>query len=353
MHGQSPFIDTAAVEAWDAWFRSRERGRLQDITVEETWRRTARVLATVESVRPAAEYEAALMMAFASWRLLLDERVMATACTSAAAWPNSDLVAVLNASMFVRERFSTRARFDLVAFGAMAELAVKALDSAAMLGSGPPPPTYRLRVGIVGLADALALLGMRYNSPAGCAHAARIGRALAEGCFRGAVRSSRECDACREPSSAMLELATKRGLPAELLDDARRHGLRHGSLTAITSQPRLALFANNVANALDPLSGEDCSHVITTSGQSRLVRSSGYALTVRRMQSANTTASQESIETNLPASASIAIRQAIQPWIDEPITYALPDMRAAIATADACEPTPKTDPVLLHRGGGG
>src|SRR5690348_2313422 len=103
---QSSFIETAAVEAWDAWFRWRERGRLRDISVEATWRRMARTLAAVEPAQPAAEYEAALMTAFASWRLLLDERVLATAGTHAAEWPNNDLVAVLNAGMFVRERFS-------------------------------------------------------------------------------------------------------------------------------------------------------------------------------------------------------------------------------------------------------
>jgi ribonucleoside-diphosphate reductase alpha chain len=279
----------------------------------------------MEPAQSAPGYEATLMAAFDSWGLLLDERIIATAGTNAAAWPNNDLVAVVNAPIFVRERLSRIARFDLAAFSSTAELAVKALDGAALLGSGAPLPASRQRIGIVGLADALALLGLRYDSDAGREQAGRIGRALAEGCFRGAIRSAQEHGACIEPSNGLLDAAVRRGLPAELLNAAQRRGLRHERLTAITSQPRLALFANNVADALDPLVGEASLHRIATSEQTRCVRSSGYALALRRMQSGNAAGFHPSVETtaNLTASAQLAMRQAIQPWIDEPIAYPL------------------------------
>ncbi len=356
MHGPSPFIDIAAVEAWDAWFRWRERGCLRDVAVEATWRRTARALALADSAQSAPEHEAILMAAFASWRLLLDERIMATAGTGTAAWPNDNLVAVLNAAMFVRDRWSARARFDLVAFGAMAELAVKALDNAMLLGRGPSLRTSRPRIGIIGLADALALLGLRYDSAEGRAQAGRIGRALAEGCFRGAIRSAQEGSSCAEPSNPLLEWAARRRFPAELLNDARRHGLRHESLTAITSQPRLALFANNVANALDPLAGEDDVHLIATPEHARSVRSPGYALILRGTRPGHATALGAPAETvaNVSASAQIAMRQAIQPWIDAPIMYALPATAAMAcqnmpypALADDSEWAPGIDDTLL------
>lgn len=320
MHGTSPFIDTAAVEAWDAWFRWREPGRLHDISVEATWRRVARALGNAERLQPAGDHEAELMSALMSWRLLFDERILATAGTGNASWPNNNLAAVVNAAMFVRNPFSSRACLDLAGLSATAELAVAALDNAASLGHGPPARRHRLSIGVIGMADALELLELPYGSLSGCAQASGIGRALAEGCFRGAVRSAEERGASREESSAMLERAVERGLPADLLDDARRHGLRHAQLTAIAAHPRLSLFANNVADALEPLQPGETVHSIVTGGQTRSVRSAGYASNIRRTLPANTLAPTR-LETNpaLSASARTAMREALQPWIDEPI----------------------------------
>lgn len=344
MYGPSPFIDIAAVEAWDAWFRWRECGRLRDIAVEATWRRTARPLALADSAQSAPAHKVILMAAFASWCPLIDERIIATAGTGAAARPNDNLVAALNVAMLVRDRRSARARFDLVAFGAMTELAVKALNNAVLLGRGTSPRTSRLRIDIIELADALVLLDLRYDSVEGCAQAGRIGRTLAEGCFRGAIRSAQEGGSCAEPANQMLEWAVRRRFSAGLMNDARRHGLRHESLTAITSQLPLALFANNVANALDPLTGENDVHLIAIPEpeHARSVRSSGYALTLRRAQAGDATTLHAPAETiaNVTASAQIAMHRVIQPWIDEPIRYALPGVYATAAMAYQKTPHP-------------
>ncbi|MEO6689025.1 MAG: hypothetical protein ABIS07_09450 [Dokdonella sp.] len=321
MHATSPFIDTVAVEAWDAWFRWREPGRLRDISVEATWRRVATSLANAEPVRLAGAHESELMNALMSWRLLLDERVLATAGTGNANWPNNDLAAVVNAAMFVRNPFSSRASFDLAGFSATAELAVAALDNAASLGHGPSLHCHRFRIGVIGFADALELLEMPYGSAQACAKGGEIGRALAEGCFSGAVNSAKERGACNETSSAMLERAVERGMPKALLEQARRHGLRHTQLTAIEAHPRLSLFANNVADALDPLSGGETVHYVVTEEQTRSVRSSGYASNIRQTRPTIALAAPrlEKTSSALSAAARTAMHQALQPWIDEPI----------------------------------
>ncbi len=345
MHAISPFIDTAAVEAWDAWFRWREPGRLRDISVESTWQRVARTLANVEPMPTAGDQESALMSAFASWRLLLDERILATAGTGNVGWPNDDLVAVINAAMFVRNPFSARACFDMAGFSAMAELAVAALDNAARLGCGPRLRCNRFRIGVIGLADALEFLQLRYDSAAACAQSSEIGRALAEGCFRGAVRSAKELGACEESSSAMLECAVERGIPTELLNDAGRHGLRHTQLTAISAQPHLSLFANNVADALDPIKGSDTVHHIVTDEQTRSVRSSGYAANIRHTLSSTTLSPLCVEKIDVPSiSAQIAMRRAIQPWIDESIDYV--PRNTHVADASAWEVAHRAEDVL-------
>jgi len=323
MHGTSPFIDTAAVEAWDAWFRWRDRDRLRDLSIEATWQRV--VDALCGSGSPA---RADLMDACSSWRLLLDERILATAGTPSANWPASGLVAAINASMFVRRRFTAHAHVDVAALAQTAKLAVRTLDHAALLRHGETDGNARLRIGIVGMADALALLGARYDAATACRYTGQVCSAVAEGCFEASIGRMRDHERGPMPIDSQLRRATERGLPFELVRDARRHGLRHACLTAITSQPRLALLANNVANALDPLLGENHVHRIASADDMRSVRSSGYALIVGRSPSRASMPEAIATIAHLGIDAQLALRAAAQHWMDEPIAYPLAVARA-------------------------
>ncbi|WP_300620324.1 hypothetical protein [Dokdonella sp.] len=320
MQAHTSFIDAAAVEAWDAWFRWRDSERLHDFSVEATWQRVAQAL---EGKGRACTRDD-LLAALSSWRLLLDERILASAGTAARSWPGNRLVAVLNVPMFVRDCFTDRAHLDLAAFESTAELAVRALDDAMHLAGGATGEAPRLRIGLIGLADALLMLGIGYRTPAGCLKAAGIARALAQGCLRGTVRLAAERGRWPGPSRPIVERARLRGLSDSLVESAGLHGVRHAALTAVTSQPRLALFANNVADALEPLRGEEQVHRIESSGQERAVRSSGYALTLRRrMSSLGAVAIPVDTRSTTPASAHAAMCNAVRRWIDEAISMPL------------------------------
>lgn len=317
MHGTSTFIDTAAVEAWDAWFRWRERERLRDTTIDATWARVAAALAGIDA-REASERRRRYAAAFSSWRLLPDERIVATAGTPAARWPASGLVALINLPMFVCDRFSAFACLDLQAVAAMADTAVQLLDDASTLAAEADDPPVQLRIGLAGVADALALLGLAYGAIAAQALAGRLGRALAHACFGASVRLARERGARVDFTDEARTRALDRGIPADAIRDAERHGLRHAHLTAITSQPRLALLANNVADALDPIPGADRVHSFP---DGRPIQSPGYALTLARAQ--RPPVSLARVIGDVTPDAQLAMRSAMQPWVDEPITYPL------------------------------
>lgn len=314
----SPFIDLAAVEAWDAWFRWREQTDLRDFSIEDTWRRVSAALASVEPGGEAATWRARFMDALASWRLLPDERLLADAGTGRTARRNGVLHASLNAAGFVSTGSDTNATIDLAAMGDCAALAVRALDNAALLAGIASPC---LRIGMLGVADALALLGLGYDSDPGRAQAAAMARALAEGCLRGSIMLAAERGACGREVHTSTARAKPRGLPEDLLNDVVRRGVRHVQLTAITSQPRLALLANDVADAVDPLRGKDHAHVIVASNGHRTLRSSGYALNILHAWG------RKPDDASAPARpswrAQIAMRAALQPWMDEPIAYPL------------------------------
>jgi len=195
---------------------------------------------------------------------------------------------------------------------------VRALDNAALLAGIASPC---LRIGMLGVADALALLDLRYDSEPGRAQAAAMAKALAEGCLRGNIALAAERGVCGCGAGASLARAGRRVLPEELLRDAARRGVRHAQLTAITSQPRLALLANNVADAVDPLWGMDHAHVIAASDGHRTLRSSGYALNILHAWGREPGAAPTPARPSWMAQ--IAMRAALQPWMDEPIDYPL------------------------------
>lgn len=318
-HRLSPFIDLAAVEAWDAWFRWRERSVLHDISIEDTWWRVAGALASVEACDEGATWQVRFMDALASWRLLPDERVLAEAGTGRADQRGGALHAVLNAARFLSPEDSPRAAIDFDALADCAALAVRALDNAALLAGNA---AARFRIGVIGIADALALLGLEYDSDAGRTQAAAVVRALAQGCLGGSIALAASRGVCRRNTRGLIARAMLRDVPRELLKDATRYGLRHVQLTAITSQPRLALLANDVADAVDPLRGENHVHSIAAANGRRTIRSSGYALNLLHSYGTGPSRWPDTLE-HQSWLAQIAMRAALQPWMDMPIAYPL------------------------------
>ena len=289
--GGSPFVSPVAVEAWDAWFRWRENGMLHDDTVDATWRRVASTLASIEAERTA--FELRLLDAFATWRLLLDERVLATAGTDKQSWPDNGLGAVLNIVGLVRKPGTLDANIDLAAMTDCAELAAHALDNAILLGKRMQQEPKKLRIGVIGFAEALTWLGLDYAGAEARRQARSIAQSIAEGCLRATVALAEARGATERCDEAWIEQARRRHMPADLIERAGRHGLRHASLTSIRPQPRLAKFANDTSDAVLPLACGDT--LPACPGSSPGVPSAAVP-------------------------AQLEIRGAMQPWIDEPIS---------------------------------
>ena len=246
------FTDPAAVETWDACFRWRAGDALRDVTIDATWWRVAHALASPGRVTDDA-WAGRYFDAFSRWRVLPDERLLQCAGTDRLADPSEPPAAVLNVAAFVAAPIGGAARFERVAFVDTAALAVRLLDDA-ILAARFVSADGGLRIGLIGVADALRKLGVPYTSYAAQEQARTIGQALAEGCLRGAVALAEERGAWASgaPSPAMAERWQAQGLPSELIDSALHIGVRHAQLTALDRHPLLARLANGASDALDP-----------------------------------------------------------------------------------------------------
>lgn len=285
------FTQTDAVETWDAEFRWRTAGKLRDVTIDDTWWRVADCAASAEGVE-AALWAHRFVDAFASWRLLPEARILRTAGTDLPLEVPEMPAAVVNAAAFVVKTPGAGTYFDRDRFVATAALSVRFLDDMAGAAGMQPPPS-RLRIGLIGLADALKALELSYSLTDGRYQAAQLARALAEGCLRGSIELAEERgpriapETCRE----RVECLRRRQMPDWLVERALRIGLCHDSLTAIDSHPLLARLANGVADAIDPLPPDACDALSADCGQTYTIE--------------------------------LEMRAEIQRWIDEPISYPL------------------------------
>ncbi|HEX5755585.1 MAG TPA: hypothetical protein VFY12_04470 [Arenimonas sp.] len=261
------FVDLLAVEAWDAWFRWRERGELRDTTIDATWQRVAGALGAAQGAR-AADWSRRCIDAFSQWRLLPDEALLRAAGTGVELSLPEQPGAVLNLAMFVRAGTDGAPRVDTTRLQATAGLAVELLDHALAL-TGRSTDTD-LAVGVIGLADALQRLGLDYDSEAARSLAATLVQAVAFGCR------------------------------------AARSGRASAALTAVAPQPRLAMLANCASDALDPAPGIG-------------LQRPGFGLDAIQAPRASHT---HAAPPPSPA-AQLRMRAAVQPWIDAPIDYPL------------------------------
>ncbi len=167
----------------------------------------------------------------------------------------------INLTRFVREPFSPGARLDLDAIASTASVAVRMLDDVIDVSRFPLEAqaeqargTRRVGLGMTGLADALIMLGLRYDSEAARELAATAMRTITHAAYRASVELAREKGAFpfidRE---AHLDGEFIRELPADIRDGIARHGIRNSHLTAIAPTGTISLLADNVSSGLEPV----------------------------------------------------------------------------------------------------
>lgn len=295
------FTDPAAVDAWDRWFRWRNGDGLRDRTIDATWWRVADALSAVEGTQ-AGTWAHRYVDAFSRWQLLPDERLLRMAGTDTGLRAFDAPTATLNVAAFVTAPLTGQARFDGERFARVAALAVRLLDDALVTMQGTAGSFAGLRIGLIGLADALHLLGTAYDGTGAAEQARAVGRALASGTLQGSIELASERGPIDASPRHLVALWRDRGTAEALIEQALCRGVRHTRLTAVALQPRLALLSNNASDALDPapprrLHGHD--------------------------QAAYQRGAPVAIDAEAGLTAQLAIRAAIQPWIDAAIDYPL------------------------------
>ncbi|MCA1858294.1 adenosylcobalamin-dependent ribonucleoside-diphosphate reductase [Massilia oculi] len=167
----------------------------------------------------------------------------------------------LNLTAFVRDPFGADPQFDFERFCEVAAVAVEMLDLVLDATEWPLPQQAlearakrRIGLGFLGLGSALAMLGLRYDSDAGRAMAARIAETLRDAAYATSVALAREYGAFPLfDAERYLEGRFTARLPDWLREAIRRYGIRNSHLLSIAPTGTISLaFADNASNGIEP-----------------------------------------------------------------------------------------------------
>lgn len=241
------------------------------------------------------------------------------------------LLGSLNLTRFIVDPFGTEAGLDTASLADTAAVAVRFMDNVIDVSNYPLPQQReeafakrRIGLGITGLADALAMVGLTYGSPEAASAAADWMGAIEDAAYEASIGLARE----RGPFPLFdQERFGRTGHAARLAPDLRtkieRHGIRNGLLTSIAPTGTISLLAGNVSSGIEPIfSIRYGRKVLQADGSSRTENVTDYAAALwwhmkgedAPLPSAIITADQ------LTPSAHLAMQAAVQKHVDSSIS---------------------------------
>jgi len=236
----------------------------------------------------------------------------------------------LNLTRFVQRPFSAQASLDLEALGDAAATAVRMLDAVITVSRYPLPAqarqargARRIGLGITGLADALIMLGLRYDSDAGRAAAAAAMSVICHAAYRASIALAGERGhfPYLDPGP-YLEAPFIRALPADIRDGIAERGIRNSHLTAIAPAGTISLLANNCSSGIEPVFALEATRRVRVAGGSvREYRVTDPALTLFRTQHGNAPLPAAFVTAGeLRPADHLAMQAALAPFVDGAIS---------------------------------
>ncbi len=158
--------------------------------------------------------------------------------------------------------FAGTPEFDFEAFAASVSLQVRALDNVLDITFWPLPQQQaeaaakrRIGVGFTGMGDALAMLCLRYDEPAGREMAVKIARCMRDAAYHASVALAQEKGAfpAFDAQGYLADGTFASRLDEPLKQLIRQHGIRNSHLLSIAPTGTVSLaFADNASNGIEP-----------------------------------------------------------------------------------------------------
>ncbi|MGE3831649.1 MAG: LAGLIDADG family homing endonuclease, partial [Parvibaculaceae bacterium] len=171
------------------------------------------------------------------------------------------LLGSVNLAALVVDPFTDDARLDEDELSRVAALAVRFMDNVVGVSNYPLEAQRaealakrRIGLGMTGLADALAMCGLRYGSEAAAEKAGHWMALIEAAAYRASVALAEEKGPFplfdRDAYLASGHVGT---LPEDIRAAIAKHGIRNALLTSIAPTGTISLFAGNVSSGIEPI----------------------------------------------------------------------------------------------------
>jgi ribonucleoside-diphosphate reductase alpha chain len=237
----------------------------------------------------------------------------------------------IDLTAFVRGPFTPGAEIDHAALAETARTAVRLLDDVIDVSCFPllaqaerARSTRRIGIGIMGLADALVMLGLRYDSKTGRTTAAQAMQVICHEAYRtsAALAQDKGCFPLFD-RKRYLAAPFVAALPEDIRDTIARHGIRNSHLIALAPTGSIGLLAGPISSGIEPLLAAVVERDVRCADRS-IRRFTVSAASVRLWQRSRTGLPPAFVSASEIAPLDqLAMQAALQPHVDNAISKTL------------------------------
>lgn len=239
-------------------------------------------------------------------------------------------LASINLARLVRDPFTPRASIDVKQLRNLVSIAVRMLDNVLDISYFPLPKQYeeaqakrRIGIGVMGVADALAMLNIRYGEADAVDTLGSWMRTIQNASYRASSQLARErgsfpvYDAERH-----LDQPSIRMLDPDVRDMIKRYGLRNGTLTSIAPTGSTSMLAENVSSGIEPIFANAYKRMFLQPDGQRIEKEVvDYAVLLYRKLCGTTPLSESFVTVaHLDPQDHIKMQASAQRWVDSGIS---------------------------------
>ncbi|MEM7719943.1 MAG: adenosylcobalamin-dependent ribonucleoside-diphosphate reductase [Pseudomonadota bacterium] len=251
-----PFMEAVKADgSWDLRFDGRV---YKTVSAKDLWNRIMR--ATYDYAEPGVIF---IDRINAMNNLAYCETISATNPCGEQPLPpyGACLLGSVNLARLVATPFERDASLDEAALDELVTTAVRMMDNVVDASRFPleaqareAAAKRRIGLGVTGLADALAMSGVRYGSEEAARLTSRWLKRIARAAYTASAHLAAEKGAFPLfEADAFLASGALQNMDEDVRDLVRTHGIRNALLTSIAPTGTISLFAGNVSSGIEPI----------------------------------------------------------------------------------------------------
>ena len=240
------------------------------------------------------------------------------------------LLGSINMARLVRDPFTPDAVIDPEELRDLVRVAVRMMDNTIDVSGFPLDEQRqealnkrRIGLGMTGVADALAMTGLRYGSKEAAAAAAGWARMIELAAYDASADLAKEKGRFPLFEDAYMDAPTIAGLTEAVRAKIARHGTRNALLTSIAPTGTISLFADNVSSGIEPIFATSYTRKVLQPDGSKITEEvSDYAVRLYRSLYPDAGALPDVFVTaqDLTPEEHVRMQAAVQPHIDSAIS---------------------------------